>query len=85
MAQINKPTVLKLKPKETDEFISFSGKLIEFGQKNLTYILCGLALVLIAGAVWGYLQKRQVTRQEQAAELYQAAISQNKADVSAGT
>ena len=59
MAQVKKTTILKVKPKETDEFISFSQKLLEFGQKNLTYILCGLALVLIAGAFWGYLQKRQ--------------------------
>ena len=81
MAQ-TKPTFIKIKPKDTDEFISLSTKLIEFGQKNLTYILCGLAVVLIAGAVWGYLQKRQADRQEQAAELYQAAISQKKADVS---
>ncbi len=81
MAQVKKTTILKSKPKETDEFISFSQKLLEFGQKNLTYILCGLALLLIAGAFWGYLQKRQVDRQEQAAELYQAAISQKKNDI----
>ena len=81
MAQVKKTTILKVKPKETDEFISFSRKLLEFGQKNLTYILCGLALVLIAGAFWGYLEKRQVTRQEQAAELYQAAVSQQKTDI----
>jgi predicted negative regulator of RcsB-dependent stress response len=83
MANIQKPTVLKLKPKDTDEFISFSHKLLEFGQKNLTYILCGLAVLLIAGAVWGYLQNRQANRQEQAAELYQAAVSQQKADIPA--
>ena len=81
MAQVKKTTILKAKPKETDEFISFSQNLLEFGQKNLTYILCGLALLLIAGAFWGYLQKRQVDRQEQAAELYQAAISQKKNDI----
>jgi predicted negative regulator of RcsB-dependent stress response len=81
MAQVKKPTVLKVKPKDTDEFISFSQKLLEFVQKHLTYILGGLALVLIAGALWGYLEKRQVTRQEQAAELYQAAVSQKKTDI----
>lgn len=83
MAQAKKTTVSKLKPKDTDEFISLSTKLMEFVQKNLTYILCGLAVLLIAGAVWSYLQKRQADRQEQAAELYQAAVSQKKADVPA--
>jgi predicted negative regulator of RcsB-dependent stress response len=83
MAQIKKPTVLKLKPKDTDEFISFSAKLIELGRKNFAYILGGLAVLFIAVAVWGYLEKRQANRQEQAAELYQAAISQKKTDVSA--
>ena len=35
----------------------------------------------MAGAVWGYLQKRQVDRQEKAAELYQAAVGQKKPDI----
>jgi predicted negative regulator of RcsB-dependent stress response len=74
MAQTKKVVPLKLKPKETDEFYSFSTKLLEFAQRNLTAILTGLAVLIIAGAVWGYLQKRQTDRQEKAAELYQAAI-----------
>ena len=82
MAQIKKTTVLKVKPKDTDEFISFSANLIELGRKNFTYILGGVAVLLVAGAIWGYLEKRQVARQEQAAELY-AAISQKKTDVPA--
>jgi predicted negative regulator of RcsB-dependent stress response len=81
MAQIKKTTSLKPKPKETDEFISFSTRLLDFAQKNLTYLLCGVAMLLIAGAIWGYLQKRQMDRQEQAAELYQAAVSQKKTDI----
>lgn len=81
MAQIKKTTSLKPKPKETDEFISFSTRLLDFAQKNLTYLLCGVAVLLIAGAIWGYLQKRQMDRQEQAAELYQAAVSQKKTDI----
>jgi predicted negative regulator of RcsB-dependent stress response len=83
MAQAKKSTVLKAKPKDIDEFISFSTKLIEFGKKNLTYIICGLAVLLIAGAVWGYLQKRQGARQEAAAQLFQAAVSQKKAEIPA--
>jgi predicted negative regulator of RcsB-dependent stress response len=81
MAQIKKTTPLKLQPKDTDEFISFSTRLLDFAQKNLTYILSGLAALIIAGAIWGYLQKRQVDRQEQAAELYQAAVNQKKPDI----
>jgi predicted negative regulator of RcsB-dependent stress response len=81
MAQLKKSTSLKLQPKETDEFISFSTRLLEFAQKNLTYILCGLAILIISGAIWGYLQKRQLDRQEKAAELYQAAVSQKKTDI----
>jgi predicted negative regulator of RcsB-dependent stress response len=81
MAQTKKAMALKLKPKETDEFISFSTKIIEFAQRNLTTILIGLAVLIIAGAVWGYLQKRQSDRQEKAAELYQAAVAQKKPDI----
>jgi predicted negative regulator of RcsB-dependent stress response len=81
MAQIKKVTPLKLKPKETDEFISFSTRLLDFAQKNLMYFVCGLAFLLIAGAVWGYLQNRQFDRQEQAAELYQATVGQKKTDI----
>lgn len=81
MAQTKKPSPLRLKPKDTDEFISFSAKLLDFAQKNLTSILIGVAVLIIAGAVWGYLQKRQHDRQEKAAELYQAAVSQKKPDI----
>jgi predicted negative regulator of RcsB-dependent stress response len=82
MAQTKKVMPLKLKPKETDEFISFSTKLLEFAQRNLTAILTGLAVFIIAGAVWGYLQKRQFDRQEKAAELYQATVmAQQKPDI----
>lgn len=80
MAQVKKTTALKLKPKDPDEFISFSRRLLEFGQKHLAYILGGLAVVLIAGALWGYLQKRQANRQEQAAELYQSVAAPKKQD-----
>ena len=45
MAQTKKAMALKLKPKETDEFISFSTKLLEFAQRNLTAILIGLAVL----------------------------------------
>ncbi len=81
MAQTKKPLPLRFKPKETDEFISFSTKLINFGQKHLTVILIGLAVLIIAGAAWAYLQKQQHQRQERAAELYQAAVSQKKSDI----
>ncbi len=81
MTQIKKISSLKPKIKETDEFISFSTRLLDFAQKNLTYIICGLAVLLVAGAVWGYLQNRQFDRQEQAAELYQAAVAQKKTDI----
>jgi predicted negative regulator of RcsB-dependent stress response len=81
MAQTKKPMAVRLKPKETDEFISFSTKLLNFAQRNLTYILVGLVVLLLAGAVWGYLQKRQFDRQEKAAELYQAAVAQKKPDI----
>ena len=83
MAQVKKTTGLKLKPKETDEFITLSQKLLEFGQKNLAYFLGGLAILLIAGAVWGYVQKRQADRQEQAAELYQSVATQKKQEIPA--
>ena len=59
----------------------FQRKLLEFAQRNLTTILIGLAVLIIAGAVWGYLQKRQSDRQEKAAELYQAAVAQKKPDI----
>jgi predicted negative regulator of RcsB-dependent stress response len=75
MAQTKKPMAIKLKPQETDEFISFSTKLLNFAQRNLSSILIGLVVLLIAGALWGYLQKRHSDRQEKAAELYQAAVS----------
>jgi predicted negative regulator of RcsB-dependent stress response len=81
MAQTKKPMAVRLKPKETDEFISFSTKLLNFAQRNLTYIIVGLVVLLLAGAVWGYLQKRQFDRQEKAAELYQAAVAQKKPDI----
>ncbi len=80
MVQTKKVTPFKIKPEEADEFISFSARLIEFGQRHLILIIIALAAVLIAGAVWGYLQKRQVMRQEKAAELFQAAASQQKGD-----
>jgi predicted negative regulator of RcsB-dependent stress response len=80
MAQTKKPMAVRLKPKETDEFISFSTKLLNFAQRNLTYILVGLVVLLLAGALWGYLQKRQFDHQEKAAELYQAAVAQKKSD-----
>jgi predicted negative regulator of RcsB-dependent stress response len=80
MVQTKKPMAVKLKPKETDEFISFSTKLLDFVQRNLTYTLFGLVVLLLSGAVWGYLQKRQSDRQEKAAELYQAAVFQKKPD-----
>lgn len=83
MAQTKKPTTIRIKPKDTDEFISLSTRLLDFAQKNLSYILIGLAVVIIAGATWGYLQKRQFDRQEKAAELYQAAAGQKKSDIPA--
>jgi len=78
MAQTKKATPLRMKPAEADEFISFSARLLDFGQRHLTLIIIGLAALLIAGALWGYLQKRQVMRQEKAAELFQAAASQKQ-------
>lgn len=81
MAQIKKVTPFKIKPQDADEFISFSSRLLEFGQRHLTLILIGLVAILIAAIVWGYLQKRQVIRQEKAAELFQAAASQKKDDL----
>ncbi len=72
---------VKMKPKDVDEFITLSAKLLNFGQKHLTSILIGLAVLLLAGAVWGYLQKRQADRQEKAAELYQAAAAQKRPDL----
>ena len=83
MAQVKKTSILKSKPKESDEFITLSQKLLEFGQKHLAYILGGLAILLITGAVWGYLQKRQADRQEQAAELYQSVVTQKKQEIPA--
>lgn len=80
MAQVKKNPGIKFKPKDTDEFISITQKVLEFGRQNLTYILCGLAVLVIAGSIWGFLQKRQADRQERAAELYQSAISQKKTD-----
>jgi tetratricopeptide (TPR) repeat protein len=81
MAQTKKPMAVKLNPKETDEFISFSTKLLSLAQKHLAYILAGLAVLLISGAVWGYLQKRHADRQEKAAELYQATAAQQNPDI----
>jgi predicted negative regulator of RcsB-dependent stress response len=80
MAQTKKATSLKINPKETDEFISLSTKVLDFAQKNLTPILIGLVVLVIVGATWGYLQKRQFDRQEKAAELYQATVGQKKSD-----
>lgn len=79
MARTKKVTPLKIKPEEADEFISFSARLLEFGQKHLTSIIVGLVTIIVAAALWGYLQKRQVMRQERAAELFQSAASQQKA------
>lgn len=81
MAQTKKVTPLKIKPEAADEFISFSARLLEFGQRHLTLIIIGLTALLIAAAIWGYLQKRQVLRQEKAAELFQAAASQKQGDL----
>lgn len=81
MAQIKKISSLKPKPKDTDEFISLSTKFLDFAQKNFPYLLAGLVILVISGAGWGYLQKRQTDRQEKAAELYQAAVGQKKADI----
>ncbi|MGQ9920610.1 MAG: YfgM family protein [Desulfobacca sp.] len=78
MAQTKKVTPLKIKPEEADEFISFSARLLDFGQRHLTLIIIGLVTLLLTGAVWGYLQKRQIMRQEKAAELFQAAVSRQQ-------
>ncbi len=81
MAKTKKPTVLKIKPEEADEFISWSAQALEFGRRHLTLILIGLATILLAAAIYGYLQKRQAMRQEKAAELFQAAASQQQAQI----
>ena len=81
MAQPKKVVPLKLNPKETDEVISFFARALNFGQKNLTAIIIGLAVVLIAAALYGYWQKRQVDRLEQAAELFQAVVGRQQTDI----
>lgn len=81
MAQTKKVVPLKIKPKETDEVITFFARTLDFAQKNLTAILVGLAVVLIAAALWGYWQKRQVDRLERAAELFQAVVSRQQTDI----
>ncbi len=80
MAQGKKAAPLKIKPAVEDEFISFSARLLEFGQRHLTLIILILASAIIAAAGWGYLQKRQTLRQEKAAELFQAAVGQKGSD-----
>ena len=81
MVQTKKAAPAKIKLKEADEFISFSTKLIDFAKNNLTTIIIGLTVLVIAGATWGYFQKRQFDRQEKAAELFQASVGQKKTDI----
>ena len=57
-----------------DEFISWSTRLLLWGQKNLKLLLLGLGVVILAAAAWGYYQRWQLQRQEVAAELFQASI-----------
>jgi len=81
MAKPKKITLRKPIPEDADEFISFSARLLEFGQQHLTAILVGLGVIIVAAAAYGFLQKRQIVRQEKAAELFQAAAGQRQAEV----
>ncbi|AEB08606.1 YfgM family protein [Desulfobacca acetoxidans] len=81
MTKIKKPLSSRKKLQEPDEFITFGARMLDLARKNLRTIVIGFAVIIVAGAAWGYIQKRQMDRQERAAEFYQASVGRASSHV----
>jgi tetratricopeptide (TPR) repeat protein len=74
-----KPVTRKQLLKEPDQFISFSGKLIEFGRSNLKPILIGVGALFALIVIFVIINQVSASNERRASEMVEAAMAKYSA------